>query len=125
MNFDCDDTLYTILLDAAVQRRGILPPRAGCTLRDAARDMAGLSVEEQRRMKRKFRKAWRTAARRELAKVAGKAPSHQRSTQKHVREQIGLGAVEPTRANKRARKSAVVHLLRAEAAAAREALDPS
>jgi hypothetical protein len=124
MNYLGDDPLFTVLLEAAVQRRGILPPRAGSVLRDAARDMADLTVEEQRRAKRKFRKAWRTAARRELAKVAGKSPLHQSSTQKHVHQNIGLGSQIPTRAQKRNRKHAVVHLLRSEASAALEAVTP-
>lgn len=124
MNYSGDDTLYTILLEAAVQRRGILPPRAGSGHRDAARDMASLPVEEQRRAKRKFRKAWRTAARNLLAEVKDKSRETRSSVEHHVRRHLGLGAVEPTRAQRRNRKTAVVHLLRAEAAAAQEALMP-
>jgi hypothetical protein len=68
---------------------------------DINRCLAGLDPADARRMKRKFRKMWRSILRRQ---AAGKnSPNHRRALAK----KFGLGAQRPTRAIRLHRQCAV------------------
>lgn len=112
--------MLDVLMETAAMRRGILPIRP-CTIdRDYGKDTAQMSPEDSRRARRKFRKAWRAAAKRsEAESMAAKG------TGRYARRTLGLGAPAPSRAQKRARKIAVLNLMRGEASSAMGALMPT
>lgn len=123
MIYTGDDPLYAVLLQAESLRRGIVPIPMGTSSDDMNRNMSGMSIEDQRTAKRKFRKAWRRAAKQSAAKVSKRCGSAKAGTDRYLRNELGLGAVEPTRRHKRGRKFAVMSMIREEVRRAREALE--
>lgn len=122
MSYNIDDPLFVVLLEAEYLRRGIAPIRPGYTQADVSRDMSKMTPEEQRTAKRKFRKAWRSAAKASRNKVSGKSSPTRASTERYLANELGLGQSEPSRRHKRSRKLAVAGMIREKVGAAREAL---
>jgi hypothetical protein len=85
------DPIFKILQNAAFHEMGIAP--LDMIIYDYSRVLSELPPDEARKMKRKFRKLWRKAA-----KKPGKGIA------KTYTEQLGLGSKEPTRKQKRMRK---------------------
>lgn len=112
-----DEPLLSVLIDASYARHGILPFRAGRLEHDMGREHATMSPDEARASKRKFRKAWRKAAKVARRKAIEK-PSMKSHTERYVIDQMGLGNAGPDRKHKRARKYAVAMMVRDEARAA-------
>lgn len=75
---------------------GIVPISSIDLRHDINRYLASLSPEDARRMRRKFRKLWRSAAKKPQKFVSDK----------HIKK-LGLGTPEPTREQKLARKAEV------------------
>lgn len=120
-----NDPLFAVLLDAEYLRRGIVPIRPRTAMGDISRDMSKMTLVEQRAAKRKFRKAWRSAAKASRAKDAKKSASTRASTDRYLTNELGLGHPDPSRRHKRNRKMAVAGMIREKVGAAREALRPT
>lgn len=88
------DMIHDLLTLHVYMKLGIAP--IGNVNHDYARAMEGMSPEERRQMKRKFRKLWRRAA----AKLKGNAL---------YQNQIGMGSPFPSRSMKKFRKAAVAY----------------
>ena len=112
------DPLFSVLLSTAYLSRGIIPIQRGTTENDVNRDMASMPPELQRTAKRKFRKAWRKAAKQQRAATADKGVFTRSSTERYLKVELGLGIPTPDRRHMRARKRAVMAMLREEARAA-------
>jgi hypothetical protein len=93
------DPILKLVFETAYHSVGIVPIES--TAADYNRYLASLSPEEQRKMKRKFRKLWR-----KFAKNPGRFISPV------YIKQMGLGAQEPSKNQKRARKSEVARRIR-------------
>lgn len=116
------DPLYQILLKTRNEASGIVPISTGAEHHDVNRDVAHLSPEEQRVLKRKFRKAWRRAAKKELQQ-AGNSPKARAVVARRASQEYGLKTGQPpNRKQKRNRKAAVNGMFQKEAWAARKAL---
>lgn len=88
--------IHQLASQTAYHNLGIVPISSVDLRHDFNRYLSSLPPEEARRMKRKFRKLWRAAA---------KNPSKFIS-ERHILK-MGLGSVEPTREEKLARKAEV------------------
>lgn len=100
------DVVKQLMLDVVVAASGIHPMRN--TLFDMNKEMASLPAEEQRALKRKFRKQWRKAAKKRLRETT--TPKGYR----RVSDDYGLGLASdqrPTKKQKSARKVAVWYAL--------------
>lgn len=119
---DQRDTMYQILLAKRTESAGIFSIVPGKEHHDAARDMSSLPPQEQRRLKRKFRKAWRSAAKKSL-QSAGNSKTARSTAVRHAERNLGLGSMKsPNKKQKYNRKLAVAAMLMHEAWAARNAL---
>lgn len=119
---DRKDPLYQILLAKRMEAAGIVPINPGTEQHDVNRDLASLPPEEQRRIKRKFRKAWRTAAKKNLQR-AGNSKKAQVAAARRSESELGLKSTSPpNRKQKRNRKASVNTMFIREAWAARNAL---
>lgn len=81
-----DDIITKIAKFEAYTEAGVVP--VNVFTHDFNRTLSTLPPDEARRLKRKFRKLWRTEAKRE----------------KHAGRRCGLGAPEPTKHQKKERK---------------------
>lgn len=99
---DRDTLIYKMLRDAAFHELGIAPITPNAP-QDINRALEKLSPEEARRMKRKFRKLWRKAARMGYGILA---PVYI--------NMLGLGERYPNRRHKAARKREVLRRVHAE-----------
>lgn len=93
--------MLAIVIDAAFHGMGIAPIEV--TTDDFNRVLAALPGDEAQRARRKFRKAWRKAAR-----------NSQGCSEKYI-AQLGLGEQCPTRLQKAFRKAEVRRRVRVEA----------
>lgn len=111
------DPLFEVLMETAAARRGILPIRPDSVVHDYRRDIANMSSAEGRAARRKFRKAWRTIAKRSsaLSKSYGGWSTYAVRT-------LGLGNPQPGQKHCRNRKLAVLQLMRSEVQRAAEVL---
>lgn len=121
MNYNLNkDPLFKILEATAIDRLGILALPRTVDHHDVNRTLDETPGVDARATKRKFRKAWRKAARRLLAAAANK--SRVSGVRRYVTGELGLGSPAPTRKHKLARKREVAAMVRAEATIARKAL---
>lgn len=88
--------LHRLAVQTVYHALGIVPISSIDLRHDFNRYLASLPPEEARRMKRKFRKLWRAAAKKPPKFVS----------ERHIAK-LGLGAPEPTREEKLARKAEV------------------
>jgi len=116
------DPLYNLLLEAEFARRGIVPLLRGSCMDDMNRNMEHLDPAAKRIAKRKFRKAWRSAAKKSRAKVSGKPAASRASTDRYISNELGMGTNCPGRKHKTARKLAVLGMVREGATAAMSTL---
>jgi hypothetical protein len=110
-----NDPLATVLFTTAAHNRGILPIHIGRERNDSNRDLEGYDPVAARKMKRKFRKAWRKIAK---AQVASGSQGESRSAHLH----LGLGSPAPSRTQKRNRKARVMSQIREEVMKAKSLL---
>jgi hypothetical protein len=95
------DPIFKLLQTTAFLTLGIAP--IDSTIHDFNRVLATLPPDEARKMRRKFRKLWRSFAKRP-----------KKGTSKAYIAQLGLGEKDPTRAQKRYRKSEVLRRVNAD-----------
>jgi len=100
---DLTESLRTLM----AHQKGIVPLAWSGERHDINRDLSTLPPEEVRAMKRKFRKMWRAEARNA---IPAKTKSGKRFAARY-KEQLGLGAENPTKTHKRYRKAAVFRRL--------------
>lgn len=95
------DITTMFLLETVSHELGIAPIKT--IHHDYNRILAGLSPEEARMAKRKFRKAWRKVANDLIKKkISGK----------YIKQTLGIGSDRPTRSQKNTRKTIVLgHIL--------------
>ncbi len=89
--------IQTVMFEA-----GILPMEK--TTLDMQRALKQLSPDEARQLKRKFRKLWRKAMRKEVGNPTGKHAVRKEEAAKH---RLGVGKHVPSRAERTARKQLV------------------
>lgn len=117
------DPLFRILLSTAVAQSGLLETPPGKQMLDANRILLeSMTPAEARVAKRKFRKAWRSAAKARISAVAHCGPKRRAFVATSVERDVGLGVKQPSRNQKRGRKSTVYTALRTAALAARDKL---
>jgi hypothetical protein len=98
--FEGNAVARQVMVETLYHTAGIVPIRSSS--QNVSVTLASLPPGEARAMKRKFRKMWRAAVRRELA-AATKARRHVELT-----ETYGLGAPEPTKTQRSMRKAIVL-----------------
>lgn len=95
------DITTMFLLETVSHELGIAPIKT--IYHDYNRILAGLSPEEARIAKRKFRRAWRKVANDLIEK---------KITGRYVKQTLGIGSDRPTRSQKNSRKTIVLgHIL--------------
>jgi len=89
-------------IQAVMFESGILPMEK--TTLDMRRALHQLSPEEARKLKRKFRKLWRKAMRKEVGDPKGKRAE---AKEQATKTRLGVGKHVPSRAERNARKQLV------------------
>lgn len=126
---DMDPKLKFLLFDEMI-KAGIMPAEA--THLDINRLLAELPPDEQRRLKRKFRKLWRTALKKHLKALKNNTPSYLGETEAKRREnswvtrkkQLFGTNKHPSREQRRHRKNVVQdEMMQAAKKRARENVD--
>lgn len=95
-----------IVITSVFLQEGIVPLTA--ERRDINRALAGISPDDQRKMKRRFRKLWRKAARAELNNA------HSEAAKKSIINRYGMRSGSPNRSEKNNRKDLVRRVMQDE-----------
>lgn len=114
-----DDPLFLVLFTTKMTESGIVPIQWGHIDDSADRDLAGMSPDEARVAKRKFRKQWRKAAKQS---VRSSKKMSSETVQRFIKDYMGKGNLLPTKKQRRNRRAAVFLMMRTEVKVAKAIL---